>query len=57
MPNNATEISLGGPRRAGDVAQRRGKVEGRLPIREGADHTRAPPDLAQDALERICPLR
>jgi hypothetical protein len=24
-----------------------------LPIREGADHAGAPPDLAQDALERV----
>jgi hypothetical protein len=24
-----------------------------LPVREGADHARAPPDLAQDPLERI----
>jgi hypothetical protein len=31
----------------------RSKVEGRLPIREGTDHAGAPPDLAQDALERV----
>src|SRR5262245_62818672 len=31
----------------------RGEVQGRLPVGKGADHARAPPDLAQDALERI----
>src|SRR6188472_3401008 len=31
----------------------RGEVEGRFPIREGPDHAGPPPDLAQDAFERI----
>jgi hypothetical protein len=32
----------------------RGEVQGRLPIREGPNHARgAPPDLSQDAVERI----
>jgi len=30
-----------------------GKVELGLTIKERAHHTRAPPDLAQDALERV----
>jgi hypothetical protein len=30
-----------------------GEVQGRLPVREGPDHTRASPDLAQEALERV----
>src|SRR5262249_53534204 len=41
-------------RRAGDVAQPcGGKVERGLTVRERAHHTRAPPDLAQDALEGV----
>jgi hypothetical protein len=31
----------------------RGEVERRLPVRECANDARAPPDLAQNALERI----
>jgi hypothetical protein len=31
----------------------RGKIEGRLPIRERADDAGSPPDLAQNAFERI----
>ena len=39
---------------AGDMAQPgRGEVEGRFPIREGPDDAGPPPDLAQDAFERI----
>src|SRR5262245_43471377 len=42
------------PRRAGDVAQPcGGEVERGLTVRERAHDTRAPPDLAQDALERV----
>ncbi len=42
------------PCRAGDVAQPGGgEVERGLTIRECAYDTRAPPDLAQDALERV----
>src|SRR5262245_43162372 len=48
------QISFGRPRRAGDVAQPRGgEVERGLTVRERAHDTRAPPDLAQDALERV----
>jgi hypothetical protein len=42
------------PRRAGDVTQPcGGEVERGLTVRERAHDTRAPPDLAQDALERV----
>src|SRR5215831_7291431 len=42
------------PRRAGDVAQPcGGEIERGLTVRERAHDTRAPPDLAQDALERV----
>jgi len=45
------QVSLGRPFAAGDVAQpRRGQVQCRLPVGEGADDTRSPADLAQDAL-------
>src|SRR5262245_15374990 len=48
------QISLRRPRRAGDVAQPcGGEVERGLTVRERAHDTRAPPDLAQDALERV----
>src|SRR5215831_19058466 len=48
------QISLGRPSGAGDVPEPGGsEVERRLPIRECAHHARTPPDLAQDALERI----
>src|SRR5262249_50839253 len=48
------QIFFGRPRRAGAVAQPcGGKVERGLTVRERAHHTRAPPDLAQDALERV----
>ena len=48
------EISLRGPRGAGDVAQPRGgEVERRLTVRKRAHDAGAPPDLAQDALERV----
>jgi hypothetical protein len=48
------QIAFARPRGAGDVAQPgRGEIESRLPVREGADHGSAPPDLAQNALERI----
>src|SRR5215472_10238424 len=48
------QISFGRPRRAGDVAQPcGGEVERGLTVRERAHDTRAPPDLAQDALERV----
>src|SRR5262249_4500134 len=48
------EISLRRPRRAGDVAQPRGgEVERRLTVRKRAHDAGAPPDLAQDALERV----
>jgi hypothetical protein len=47
-------MSLARPRRAGNVAQPgSGEVQGRLPVREGPDHTRASPDPAQEALERV----
>jgi hypothetical protein len=45
---------FGRPRRAGDVAQPcGGEVERGLTVRERAHDTRAPPDLVQDALERV----
>jgi hypothetical protein len=48
------QISFGRPRRAGDVAQPcGGEVERGLTVRERTHDTRAPPDLAQDALERV----
>ena len=48
------QISFSRPRGAGDVAQPcRGQVEGGLPVRECTDDARAPPDVAQDALERV----
>src|SRR5262245_66257712 len=48
------QIFFGRPRRAGDVAQPcGGEVERGLTVRERAHDTRAPPDLAQDALERV----
>ena len=48
------QISLGRPRRAGDVAQPcGGEVKRGLTVRERAHDTRAPPNLAQDALERV----
>jgi hypothetical protein len=41
-------------RGAGDVPKPCcGEVKGRLTVRERAHHPRAPPDLAQDALETI----
>src|SRR5260221_1558348 len=47
-------MPLGRPRRTGDVAQPSGsEVERGLTVRERAHDTRAPPDLAQDALERV----
>src|SRR5262245_6072241 len=48
------QISLRRPRRAGDVAQPCGcEVERGLTVRECAHDTCAPPDLTQDALERV----
>src|SRR5262245_38507530 len=48
------QISLARPRCAGNVAQLGcGEVQGRLAVGEGPDHTRASPDLAQKALERV----
>ena len=52
------QISLGRPRGTGDLPEPgRGEIERRLHVGERAHDARAPPDLAQDALERICPLR
>src|SRR5262249_20165902 len=52
--SNSMFRSRGRPRRAGDVAQPRGgEVERRLTVRKGAHDAGAPPDLAQDALERV----
>ena len=47
-------LSFGRPRGAGDVAQScSSQVEGGLPVRKCTDDTRAPSDLAQDALKRV----
>jgi hypothetical protein len=48
------QIAFGRPSGACDMAQpSRGEIECRLPIRERADDAGSPPDLAQNAFERI----